>query len=341
MWKGQVGTSRTLTAIVRQPTPRPLSINTHVHTDTPQLRLVLQLSEVEMKFLLAYFIVVPLIIFTVPPPKGTKADAHYQSCKELYEKHPGVLPDRGYYNITPQNKVVKVHCRKNITGCDGVGWTRVANVDANSTKYNCSNSNMTYTEVEGTPMCIRSHPGIKGCYSVNFSTHGIPYSKVCGRARGYQLGFTRAFHSSKYANQGLNDSYVSGLSVTRGEERNHIWTFAAGYSKAYGYATVNCPCAIYPGPDSPDFVGKNYSCESGNPDNVRRQRYMSDPLWDSQGCASGSRCCDNDNPWFTTDLKTDTKESDYIEVRMCRYPRLSPMIEDIGVDLLEIYITED
>ena len=99
----------------------------------------------------------------------------------------------------------------------------------------------------------------------------IQYNKVCGRARGYQYGFTCAFHSSKNADQVSEEgSYVSGLSVThpkpgKSGEREHIWTFAAGFSKIYGYATVNCPRALYPGPKQPEFVGNNYFCDSGYP----------------------------------------------------------------------------
>ena len=111
---------------LRYVTPLPLSINTHGRTDTPQLSPVLQLSEVEMKFLLVHFIVVPLIIFTVPPPKGMKAEAHYQSCKELYDKYrlqgvflPTIPP--GYYNITTEEGVKEVYCNLTSTDCDGVG----------------------------------------------------------------------------------------------------------------------------------------------------------------------------------------------------------------------------
>ena len=317
------------------------------------MRLVLQLSEVEMKFLLVHFIVVPLIIFTVLLLKGMKADAdttRFKSCEQLHDKYGPLLPDSGYYNITPQDEVKEVYCRNNITGCDGVGWTRVAKVDANSTTYNCSDSNMTYTEVKGTPMCTRSRPELNGCFSVNFSTFRVPYNKVCGRARGYQYGFTRAFHSYQYAGQNtLEHSYVSGLSVTRGAKgsRKHIWTFAAGFSQAYGYATVNCPCALYPGPDPPPFVGDNYFCDSGNPNNTYRRNYLdhkqTNSLWNSNGCGTKSKihCCKHRDPWFITNVgngeEGEQVTTDDIEVRMCHWPRYT-QIEDIGVDELEIYI---
>ena len=199
-------------------------------------------------------------------------------------------------------------------------------------------------------MCTHSSPDEHGCSSVIFKTEKIPYTKVCGRARGYQFGYTRAFHSYKYAGQRtLDHSYVSGLSVTRGKpgNRSHIWTFAAGFSQAYGYATVNCPCAMYPGPDPPPFVGDNYFCDSGNPNNVYRRNYLdhneTNSLWNSNGCGTESKihCCKHRDPWFITNVgngeEGEQVTTDDIEVRMCHYPPYT-MIEDIGVDELEIYI---
>ena len=94
--------------------------------------------------------------------------------------------------------------------------------------------------------------------------HGVPYTKVCGRAHGYQYYATPTFHDYHYASQTtLNSAYVSGLSVTYGSPRNHIWTFAAGYSKDKGYTCCNCPCAPYPGPAAPPFIVDKYFCESG------------------------------------------------------------------------------
>ena len=252
-------------------------------------------------------------------------------------------PSSGYHIIqTPQGER-NVFCKEecgNITA----GWMQVAYIDVNTTR-NCTPW-LEYTEEDSSPeagqpklvpVCKRPY-GVteeNGCYSLKFPTHGVNYTKVCGMARGYQYGFTRAFHSFKYAKQNsVEKSYVSGLSVTHGKRghRDHIWTFAAGYSNAYGYIGVNCPNAYYPGPDPPKFVGGNYSCDSGNPDNRRREWYLVDtvtnPLWSSDG--SG--------PWFTTTVTQIENDTDYIEVRMCHYPPYT-YIEDIGVSKLEIYIS--
>ena len=43
-----------------------------------------------------------------------------------------------------------------------------------------------------------------------------------------------------------------------------MWTIASGISDHVGYTSLNCPCATYPGPSAPAFVGNDYYCESGN-----------------------------------------------------------------------------
>ena len=209
---------------------------------------------------------------------------------------------------------------------------RAAYIDMTNENNTCPQG-LNYTVVSSTRMCTRSL-SVSGCSSLTFPTHEVPYTKVCGRARGYQYLATDGFKSGLIS---LNDAYVSGLSVTYGSLRNHIWTFAAGPSKDYsGYICCNCPCGPYPGPSAPPFVGVNYFCESGNagPHDYPRNWHLDDPLWDSQGCAANSTCCDRGGPWFTTTLSQEVRDD--IEVRMCL--RYSISSENIGVDELEIYI---
>ena len=255
------------------------------------------------------------------------------SCKELYQCNPA-LPS-GYYNITTPQGAERVYCDMNTTNCGYItgGWMRAAYIDMTNENNTCPQG-LTYTVVDSTRMCSRSHTGSYSCSSVTFPTHGVPYTKVCGRARGYQYQFTEAFHPYSGHGQSLEGQYVEGLSVTRGSPRNHIWSFASGQSKDYNYPITNCPCASpYPGPASPPFVGENFFCESGNTGPYEAQWYLDDPLWDSQGCVNGSTCCDRGGPWFTTTLSQEV--SDGIEVRMCIHHHT---LSDLGVDQLEIYI---
>ena len=256
------------------------------------------------------------------------------SCKELYHSNPA-LPS-GYYSIMTPQGVERLYCEMDTINCGNItgGWMRVAYIDMTDPGNTCP-ENLTYTVINSTRMCTRTHSGRYGC-SVTFPTHGVPYTKVCGRARGYQYFGTVAFLRYHNGQTSLKDSYVSGLSVTSGIPQNHIWTFAAGLSKDHNYPDYNCPCTVYPGYSAPPFVGEQYFCESGNTGPFERnQWYLDDPLWDSQGCASGSTCCDRGGPWFTTTLGQEV--SDDIEVRMCLY-HVRRTQENIGVDQLELFI---
>ena len=254
------------------------------------------------------------------------------SCKIIYECNP--TSPSGNYWINSTTGPMQVNCQMETNNCGDItgGWTRAAYIDMTNVNNTCPQG-LNYTVISSTRMCTRSHSATYSCSSVTFPTHGIPYTKVCGRARGYQFYNTPTFYS--YHNGGqttLNTSYVAGLSVTYGSPRNHIWTFVAGQSKKNGYC-CNCPCAYpYPGLAAPPFVGENFFCESGNTGSLEYRWYLDDPLWDSQGCASGSTCCSRGGPWFSTTLSQEV--SDDIEVRMC----LSSQFDNIGVEQLEIFI---
>ena len=75
------------------------------------------------------------------------------------------------------------------------------------------------------------------CSSVNFSTNGADYHKVC--ARGYQKGYPWAFWG-RDETETIDGVYAAGLSITHGSPCQHIWTFATGYSEMNNNA---CPCA--------------------------------------------------------------------------------------------------
>ena len=273
------------------------------------------------------------------PSKGFFINNPATSCKEIHDCDP-TAPSGYYWVRNATGNATQVFCEMNTTNCGNItgGWMRAAYIDMINESNTCPQG-LNYTVVNTTRMCTRLHTSSIDCSSVTFPTHGVPYTKVCGRARGYQYYASPAFFN--YHNRGqttLDSAYVSGLSVTYGSPRSHIWTFAAGYSKDHNYGSCcSCPCASpYPGLAAPSFVGENVFCESGNIGLLEypQQWYLDDPLWDSQGCASGSTCCDRGGPWFTTTLSQEV--SDDIEGRMCSFHSLS--LENIGVDELEIYI---
>ena len=259
------------------------------------------------------------------------------SCKELYQCYP--TTPTGYYNIRTPQGVRRVYCEMDTSNCgdERGGWMRVAHINMTDPGHSCPQG-LTYVVQSSKRMCIRLKSRL-GCSSVTSSQHGVPYTKVCGKAHGYQLGPTQSFNSYYLYNQSLEGSYVTGLSVTHGSPRNHIWTFAAGMAKGRNSWTslYMCPCGEFYAPAAPGFVGENYHCESGFDGNLTSSTYhrwhLDDPLWDSQGCPVKSNCCNRGGPWFSTTLTEEV--SDDIEVRWCHNINA---IGYVGVDQLEIFV---
>ena len=64
----------------------------------------------------------------------------------------------------------------------------------------------------GISFCRVASDDVYTCSSAKFSTNGISYQRVCGRARGYQKGVTFAFYGSQsYYSRIIDEDYVSGL----------------------------------------------------------------------------------------------------------------------------------
>ena len=252
------------------------------------------------------------------------------SCKNLYQCNPA-LPS-GYYNIVTPQGVERVYCEMNTTNCGDItgGWMRVAHIDMTDVNNTCPQG-LSYTVESNTRMCASNI--IPGCTSITFSSNRVPYTKVCGRARGYQQGPTEEFSGYHAGGQSLEGYYVEGLSVTHSTPRNHVWTFAAGITKDIASYSYPCPCAEFHHLAEPPFVGEKYFCESGNSGPFEwYEWYLDDPLWDSQGCTNGT-CCDRGGPWFSTTLSQEV--SDDIEVRWCHTHSAG---RNFGVDQLEIFL---
>ena len=171
--------------------------------------------------------------------------------------------------------------------------------------------------------------------SATFSTNGTSYQKVCGKIRG-QKGTSGSFWAYHNANQKTIDSlYVSGVSITYGSSRQHIWTYSGGKYDNKKAEQSNCPCAVGGGPAPPLFVGDHYYCESGAADTVQSADYFfNDPHWDGPGCITSSCCEDSIQPWFYHDLNTST--TDDIEVRILKVNAFN--VGAILIDQLELYI---
>ena len=197
------------------------------------------------------------------------------------------------------------------------------------------------------PAAWREYNGFRACRRPVSSGGSCPatyypedhqYSKMCGRAIGYQIGSTNGF-GYRAVSQPFDSYYVYGVSITHGAPRNHVWTLAAGLTEGtFSPTQYDCPCANPGHPNNavvPSFVGDNYYCESGNPNStyILDHLYSDDPLWDGQQCEG--QCCSNgiSPPWFSVELPNPT--TDDIEVRIC-----SPQetVDDVAVQVLELYV---
>ena len=158
-----------------------------------------------------------------------------------------------------------------------------------------------------------------GCSPLTFPSGGS-YTHVCGRARGYRFHTTDGFRRYGGGTR-IDDTYVDGLSITRGSPRKHIWSYAAGVS--------GCRCHSQETERyRPTFVGNDYYCERGDATKGGRRIVWEDPLWDGEGCI---RCCQG--PWFHKEVPPTT---DNIEVRWCCDQNKG--YEDVYTDIVEIWV---
>ena len=206
------------------------------------------------------------------------------SCEDIYYNNPETNNKNGYY---PINNNQWTFCNMSAIAagyftfsCAGVGgeWRRIASFNI-SAGDECP-TGWSKSSHDGISFC-RSPSDNAGCYSTIISTM-MSYTRVCGRARGYQKGSTDQFvrHLNREVNENnINAAYVDGLSITHGNPRQQIWTYVAGLTDR-GSHMDDCPCASASGQPPPSLVGSNYYCESGAEDDFSNEiYYLSDQLW--------------------------------------------------------------
>ena len=212
---------------------------------------------------------------------GAHANIPTHSCAALPPSSPS-----GYYWVRASNgSAVRVYCDMtrscgDITG----GWVRVAELDMTNSSHQCP-SGLNDANIH----TYRSMESSDGCSSVMID---IPYSysRVCGRVIAYQVGTTDAFADAlgrMGTNTMLEDVYVDGVSLTHGEPRQRVWTFAAGFDEKSVRSMATCPCTTNSGTiPPPNFVRNDYFCEAGTQHNtlLHTTVYIDDPLWDEDDC---------------------------------------------------------
>ena len=200
----------------------------------------------------------------------------------------------GYYGVTASDgSSVRVYCDMT-RSCGGVtgGWTRVAYLDMTDSSQQCpSGLNLVLSnDSEANDSLIRTcrrAEGESGCSPVLYDTMNISYSQVCGRVLAYQNGTTNAFAFNRGGrvtwDTNINTAYVDGVSLTHGDPRQHIWSFAAALHEDDNptYSDSGCPCINLneQATPSPNFVGNDYFCDTGASGLFEQQvLYTDDPL---------------------------------------------------------------
>ena len=217
--------------------------------------------------------------------------------------------------------------------CGGTrAWRRVVYLDMTDPNTNCPSGWQLTSYSKRT--CGKVNTGDLSCDSVFFPVSGGAYTSVCGFIRAYQYNHVDAFEAYHDGDvTTIEGAYVSGVSLTHGSPRQHIWTFAAAATET-STNDEGCPCAGS-SVTVPLFVGGDYFCESGLDSGMPSNRfYQEDPLWDGEGCGSSSSCCSfNNPPYFTKTLHSPT--SDPIEARLCRW---QGGYDDSPVEFMELYV---
>ena len=227
------------------------------------------------------------------------------SCTDIMNNFPNSAT--GYYTVFSfSGQLRRVHCDMtrrcgNTTG----GWMRVGHLDPAHCppgfRPQYYNANMVQT-------CVAISDG---CTSINYSTHNISYSKICGQIRGYQIGTPDGFHHSQTSHVPLSlaDNYLDGISIS--SNSSHIWSLGAG-----------CSCNSY----RPEFVGNDWICNM-NTRGCNRDSLCSPPLWSMQRCGE-------DTQWFFKKLPSPFSAD--IEVRVCRDQ--NSYFEDLAMATIELYV---
>ena len=259
-----------------------------------------------------------------------------ESCDDIYHNNKASRGVSRLYWVTTVSGTHQVYCNMELQ-CGGHkgGWTRVAQFDT-SKGDSCPPGWTLITTPGGNLKTVCRSGDTYGCYPIIFTTYNISFYKICGQVRGYQKGNTNAFGPSV---ESIDDQYVDGVSITLGNPRKHVWTYAIGRSDSEINPNSNmyfCPCANIKGPNPPSFVSDHYYCESGDtgsPDVAAY--YTTDPVWDGLDCSISVNCCAHpDMPWFLRQFAT--AQQTFIEARICHDQYFSN--EGILVESMELFI---
>jgi hypothetical protein len=259
------------------------------------------------------------------------------SCQQIYESNPS--SKSGEYTLRVNGTNIKKYCKfGNIAGVQG-GWTRFGKLNVQEEE--CCPQEFALREDSVIGKSCSRTDGSANCVSVKFPSDGIKYSRVSGKVTAYQFSTPNGFRHD-HSTHKVDDNYVDGISITRGSNpRKHVFTLAVS-SNEIRQDSWGCPCSKKPTaryPKPPDFVGKDYYCESGNPINTDKYiLFNQDALFDGEKCRSNeAKCCECDDkhfPYFFKDIHQFTNDS--LEMRLCADE--STANEDAYITEYEFYV---
>ena len=168
-----------------------------------------------------------------------------------------------------------------------------------------------------------------GCVSITISAGGQTYQKVRGRVAGYAYNSPDAFRRVGGAVSNIDDSYVDGVSITHGNPRKHVWSYALANNLNSLYT---CPAVGEDITKQPAFVGSNFICVVANQTVPMGQDKLFDaPMWTTLGNCFGD--CPDDLTFCVT---LDQPTSDDLEVRLCTDQ--DKFDEDVFIKSFDFYV---
>ena len=260
-----------------------------------------------------------------PPAKST-------SCKEILEKDP--TSKTGSYTLYDPitEEEYQVTCLMTSFGpCNNIAGLTIL---LSKHYQNTCPKGLVLKEFKNGKICVRPPSESGGCISINIPTHNIQYDRVCGAMHAFQIGTPDGISGPNRPGT-IDDAYVDGVSLTHGKSpRKHIWTFMGSSSEKKPI----CPCATGSTVKVPDFIGNNYFCESGNPEEtaVAGKIYSADKLWDMENCRGVEASCVRKGKNYHYYAVLPSSTTDDIEVRVCSDEATSD--EDFAVLALAVAI---
>ena len=240
-------------------------------------------------------------------------------------------------NQTLTDRILYLETQVFVTVCNitSANWKRIAYFDTTQGD-SCPTGLRTVTNTTTNQTACGRTTG--ECASVPIPVQSN-YSRVCGIVKGYQDSSPDGFGPLvRGDNSTIDMPYVDGVSITQGSPRRHLWTYATGVAEEAPNQRHRCPCARSDPNDTsyiPDFVGDNYYCESGFPENSWDYGVVTwdDPLLDGQDCVNTNNTCCERYGWFHRDVPLS---SDDIELRICADQSVTD--EDTLIELYEFWV---